>query len=120
MLEKKRADLRAKADKVFWKEPLEKRDEIEDELDAAKTVLADAGDAATRAAGSASRFVVDLAQAVETGAGPDTGKPARGKSGATGVARGRAPAAGPARGAAAPAAPPPPKKKAKGGDDFEP
>jgi hypothetical protein len=119
-LEKKRAELRAQTDDAFPAESLAKRDEIKDELEAAKAVLAGAGDAASLSAGSASRFVVDLVQAVETGAAPDAVKPGRGVP--TRVAGGRAPAAAPVRVAAPPAAPspPPPKKKAKGGDDFEP
>jgi len=117
-LEKKRVELRAQTDDAFPSESLAKRDEIKDELEAAKGVLAGAGDSASRAAGSASRFVVDLVQAVETGAAPDTGKPGRG-NGPTRVAGGRAPAAASVRVSAPPAAPAP-KKKAKGGDDFEP
>ena len=122
-LEKRRADLHDQAATAFRDEKPAKRDEILAELDASKAVLADAGDGASHAAGAASRFVVELVQAVETGGGTGTtvaepAKPGRGKKGgfvpkATGP-RPAAPAGAPA---AAPAAP---KKKPKGGDDFEP
>jgi hypothetical protein len=115
-LEKRRADLRNQAPDAFQRETLTKRDAILAELDAAKGVLADAGDEASRAAGAASRFVVNLVQAVETGGPttPDPGKAGKGrKFGGPFAAKGGA--------AAAPGgAPPPPKKKPKGGDDFEP
>ena len=121
-LEKKRVDLRAEAATAFKQEPPAKREEILLELDASKAVLADASDAATRSAGAATRFVVELVQAVETGGGVgDPGKPGRGKKGPA-FAAGKAPASGVARSAApaAAAAPAPAPKKAKGGDDFEP
>jgi len=127
-LEKQRVELRAQAPVTFRDEKQGKRDEIIAELDAAKGVLADAGESASRSAGIASRFVVELVQAVETGAGAmlEPGKLPRGKKAFAGAAaapsRPSAPspstAAAPA--AAGPAAPPPPKKKPKGGDDFEP
>jgi hypothetical protein len=121
-LEKRRVDLRNEAPGAFKQDPQARRDEILAELDAAKTVLADAGDGASRAAGAASRFVVDLVQAVETGGSPvaEPAKIAKGKKGAWAPPKG-APAAAP-RAAVAPAAAPAPapKKKPKGGDDFEP
>jgi hypothetical protein len=116
-LEKKRADLRDQVDTTFKDATPAKRDEIRDELDGAKSVLADAGDGAGKAAGAASRFVVDLVQALETGAGggpSDNGKLPKGKKGPTAVAG----AAGPK--GPLPAAAPPAKKKPKSGDDFEP
>jgi hypothetical protein len=114
-LEKRRADLRKQALEAFQNEPQTKRDAILAELDAAKGVLADAGDAAARAAGAASSFVVDLVQAVETGgAALDPAKGGKGRKGAGPFATKVGTPAAPA-GAA-----PPPKKKPKGGDDFEP
>jgi hypothetical protein len=122
-LEKKRADLRDQVDTAFKEATAAKRDEIRDELDASKGVLADAGDGAGKAAGAASRFVVDLVQAVETGAGGgapvDAGKGARGKKAPAVFAGGGPKGAAPAAAGAAPA-PAPVKKKPKGGDDFEP
>jgi hypothetical protein len=141
-LEKKRATLRADAPATFRQDPQAKRDEIIAELDAAKQVLADAADAASRGAGSASRFVVELVQSVETGAGallepskvamrnakkvPVLASPAP----APVASAAPPPAASPAKAAPPPAkaAPPPaaapakaaPPAKKKGGDDFEP
>jgi hypothetical protein len=122
-LEKKRVDLRAQVSAAFGQEPV-KRDQVLVELDAAKTVLADASDAASRSAGAAARFVVELVQAVETGAVPEQGKAGfkdgRGKKGpAMTAGKGTVPKAS-APVPQAPAAPAPPPKKAKGGDDFEP
>jgi hypothetical protein len=140
-LEKKRVDLRAQALVAFRDDKQAKRDEVIAELDASQKVLAGAGEAASKVAGAASRFVVELAQSVETGAGAmlEPSKLAHGKrvapiaaapipvappvTGAAPVAAAQpAVKAGPAKGAPPPAnaAPPPPKKKAKGGDDFEP
>lgn len=121
-LEKRRADLRDQAATAFKDAPQAKRDEVIAELEAARAVLADAGEGASRAAGAASRFVVELVQAVETGGGSLVdGKPAKGKKGAVAAAPrgGPAPRAAPAAAPAAATAPAP-KKKAKGGDDFEP
>lgn len=147
-LEKRRIDLRAQAPATFRGEPQARRDEIIFELDAAAAVIASAGDAGTRSAGLASKFVLDLARAVETGAAasPDAGgklarglpkraappqavtaaKPPDPPPGKQAVAS-KPPAAAkpPARPAgAAPAKPPPaaapPDKKPKTSDDFEP
>jgi hypothetical protein len=121
-LEKRRAELREKASTAFQEEKVAKRDEIFAELDASKAVLADAGEGASRAAGAASRFVVDLVQVVETGGGTApvaAAPPARGKKGQFVPRAAQAKAAGSATAPAQPAAAPPPKKK-KGGDDFEP
>ncbi len=140
-LEKQRAELRAQAPVTFREEKQSKRDEIIAELDASKAVLADSGESASRSAGAAARFVVELAQAVETGGGAllDPSKLARVKKAPVVLAALPAacavtpaakpapavhegghpqPAATPHPVAAAPAALPP--KKAKGGDDFEP
>ncbi len=141
-LEKKRVELRAQAPVTFRDEKQGKRDEIIGELDASKTVLADAAESANRSAGVASRFVVELMEAIETGAGAmlEPGKLARGKKSAVNLPpppakpcapvheavaaaephfKPRAPASNPAGASGAPAPPPPPKKP-KGGDDFEP
>ena len=143
-LEKKRVDLRGQAPATFRDDPQAKRDEIIAELDAARAVLTEAQEKANASAGSAARFVVELAQAVETGAADAivNPKPTKGKKPfavaqrpqpvapspavvaaqvapppkpAAAVAK---PAAAPAKPAAAPAKPA--KKKPKGGDDFEP
>jgi hypothetical protein len=123
-LEKRRADLVDQAATAFKDDPQSKRKEVMAELDACKVVLADAGDGAGRAAGAASRFVVDLVQAVETGGASVealAGKPGKGKKGAVAAApRGGGGPAPRAAAAAATSPAPAPKKKAKGGDDFEP
>jgi hypothetical protein len=117
-LEKRRADLRDQAQAAFKEEKQPKRDEIIAELDASKAVLTDAGEGASRAAGAASRFVVELVQVVETGGGvtPEVPRPATPrKKGQPGPR-----VASPTRAAPAAAPAPAPTKKKKGGDDFEP
>jgi hypothetical protein len=116
-LEKRRAELRDQAPTAFHEEKQPKRDEIIAELDASKAVLADAGEGASRAAGAASRFVVELVQVVETGGGvtPEVPRPAGPRKKGQPGPRVASPAAkGP------PVAAPAPAKKKKGGDDFEP
>lgn len=76
-LEKKRADLRGRAASDFRAVPQARRDEVIAELDAAQRVIAEALDTTERAAGSASRFAVELAQAVETGAEEAAAKSAK-------------------------------------------
>ena len=147
-LEKRRIALRAEAPAAFRDGPQARRDEIIAELDAAHGVLAEALHKADGSAGAASRFVIELAQAVETGAvealaGAKGGKgkraapvfvappqppvaaapPAAAPPAAAPPAAAAKPAAAPARPASGPAAGPAPaaKKKPKGGgDDFEP
>lgn len=147
-LQKRRVELLAKAMADFREHPPAKREQVVLELDATKAVLDDAVDKANLAAGAAARFVLDLAAAVETGAEEAAAKSAKagpGKrsamtlqplgpsSGAVAAAPAAKAAAAPHKGAGAPAkaaaapakaaaapAAPPPKKKAKGGDDFEP
>lgn len=141
-LEKRRVDLRGQAQAAFREDPQAKRDEVIAELDAAQAVLADALEKANVSAGSAARFVVELAQAVETGAAEALANPkGKGKKpifapAPTPVAVVPAPAhvaAAPASAPPKPAASPPPKpaaapakpaapakKKPKGGDDFDP
>jgi hypothetical protein len=119
-LERKRVELRDKATAAF-KDDLWKRDDVVAELEATKGVLANAGDGAARADGAESRFVVDLVYAVETGGGahPENSKtPPPGKRAWAAHTK---PAAVPgATPPSAPATPAVPKKKPKGGDDFEP
>jgi hypothetical protein len=137
-LEKRRADLRAEAPAAFHDASTSARAEVLAELDAAAAVLAASGEAANRSAGAVSRFVVDLAQAIETG-GPAFAPDVKGRGTRRPVVTAAAPppppapspvavasppakpppAAKPAPAAGA-APPPPPKKKPKGGDDFEP
>lgn len=135
-LEKQRAELREGTATKLDSLPSAKREEIEKELDGSKAVLAEAGDSSARVAGSASRFLLDLARAVETGATDAEGPPAteacppsKAKTAKKGAAppprgrpskapTGRAPTAHRPAAAAAPAAKP--TRKAKPGDDFEP
>jgi len=147
-LEKKRADLRARSQEAFKAERPVKRREIDRELDAAADVLADASSQSTKYAGNASKFVLDLARAVETGgaaaalaeasakartaAVAPTVKPAPGrwrgapppKPGASATPPPTPPKGIPPRGTAAAERPTPPParptKPASGGDDFEP
>lgn len=140
-LERRRVALRTQASATFRDASQSKRDEIVLELDAAQPVLADAGERASNAAGAAARFVVELTQAVETGAvaALENGKLAKGgKKPApqpapsppviVAAAASPKPAPAPAKPVAAPArpaapsagAPAPAKKKPKGVDDFEP
>jgi hypothetical protein len=131
-LGKRRIDLRAQAPATFRGEPQAKRDDVIFELDAAEAVLTTAAESANHYAGAASRFVVELAQAVETGAAAVETPPSK-------LARGgRKPPPSPAVAAASPApkpaaaqppkaapppgpaAAPPPRKKTKSSDDFEP
>lgn len=127
-LEKQRADLRAQTPATFKGDPQAKRDEITAELDASEGVLASASDLGSRSAGRASRFVIELAKAVETGAGDAPAAAAPPTS--TAVAKAKPPttwkkppgsvANAPASGATKPAAATTkPAKKGKG-DDFEP
>ena len=142
-LERRRVELRGQAPATFRDGPQAKRDEIVFELDAAHGVLADVGDRAGNAAGAAARFVVELAQAVETGAGAADARlakggkrpgapspaavfslpataPATASRPAPAAARPAAASPAPAAARPAPAAPAPGKKSKGGGDDFEP
>lgn len=140
-LEKTRMDLRARAPVAFRAEREERREAILRELDAARGVLAETVALGNRYAGLAAKFVLDLAQVLETGAdaypeaqGPiDPTKPAPAapaptpggkKAGGSGAGKRPPAAGGPKAGppTSKPATPatPPPAKKPKGGDDFEP
>ena len=95
------------------------QDITEDLLREAERVLAEAEDLGRKHAALASKFALDLALALETGAsGGDGKRPGKtaAKPGRRGPPSGRPPAAPPA---GAPPTPPPPPKPA-GGDDFEP
>jgi hypothetical protein len=120
-LEKKRAELRDKATATF-KDDLWKRDDVVTELDATKKVLANAGDGAAQVDGAESRFVVDLVYAVETGGGthPENSKTPPPPSKRAWATRAKSAAAPGVEPPSAPATPVVPKKKPKGGDDFEP
>ena len=72
-LAKRRLRLRTEAPIAFHDVPLVQSNEAMFELDSAEGVLADASDAANRYASAASWFVVELAQAVETGAAGELG-----------------------------------------------
>ncbi len=124
-LEKRRADLAARCEEAFKAERPIRRSEIERELEAAKDVIGDAGEAAQKFAGLASKFVIDLAAAVETGGGTAPPAPPAATAAAKapprwkgGPPKGWRPPAGAGTGAGTP--PPPPKPKPAGGDDFEP
>lgn len=138
-LEKQRTELREATATKLDSLPSSKREEIEKELDGSKAVLAEASDASARVAGSASRFLLDLARAVETGATdaegpppaaacpPENAKTAKKAAAPPGRGRPSKPPAGHApasarRPAASPTAAPAakPARKAKSGDDFEP
>jgi hypothetical protein len=103
-LEKRRVDLRAQAQADFRAEPQAKREEVIAELDAAQGVLADALTKANASAGAAARFVVELAQAVETGAIDPPPKGAKGAAAKRPVIIAAVPPAPPAIAAAPPAA----------------
>ena len=134
-LEQQREELEKDIPSAFKNESGSRRDEVTLEMAAAKVVLASASDAANRSAAAAARFVVELAQAVETGAPPGGEGPQKpGKGGKKFVPpklpplKKGAPAGGPVaaapapKPAAPPAAAPAPKpagKKPKA-DDFEP
>jgi hypothetical protein len=109
-LESKRSALRAESDVIFANDP--KRRQVARELAAAGPVLTEAGALGDRYAGIASKFVLDLAHAVETGADPGSSGPA---------SRAATPRGSPRRpigSAAAPKRGPAPQQR--GGDDFDP
>lgn len=103
-LQKKRSALLAQSQAAFSDAP-ERGDEVNREMAAAERVLAEATDLTRKHAALASKFALDLAFSLETGAS----EPRR-PGGRKGPASGDRPAA------PAPAKPP----KPAGGDDFEP
>lgn len=132
-LEKKRAELASRTVTDFKTAKTAQRREVEKELDGAADVLEDSSRVSTKYAGLASKFVLDLAQAVETG-GAAAALAAAGKAGAAAKPPGKGAWKPPAKGtwkppaksppaaatppAATPPAKPPPKKPP--GDDFDP
>jgi hypothetical protein len=123
-LGKRSADLQNKRRELRSKTRVElgaRAEEIERELSAAERVIAEAAELGSKSAGSASHFVLDLAGAVETGAGspPLPTRVAVVRGGAKSSGKMPAKAAKPAGGDGGQAAPPPKKKKPKS-DDFEP
>ena len=136
-LDKQRVELREGTAQKLEGAPSGKRAEIEKELDGSKAVLEETSGTSVRVAGAASRLLVDLARAVETGATDAEGPPPteacpppsakNAKKGAASLPRGRAPkppASQPRASAPAPAASPAPAakpaRKGKPSDDFEP
>jgi hypothetical protein len=133
-LEKKRAELAAQTNAVFKTAKTAQRREVEKELEGAADVLDESARTSTKFAGMASKFVLDLAQAVETG-GAAAALAAAGKGASPAVAgkpaaKWKPPAQGswkpppkkPAGAATPPPATPPkpPPKKPAAGDDFDP
>jgi hypothetical protein len=144
MLEKRRAELSIRSRERFRTAPVLRRHEIEQELDASRDVIATVADEGEKYAGFASKFVLDLARAIETGA--TAASSAATAAAAASASATAAPAAPPPRRAppswkrpttaAAGAKPPPPrpaaptkpaaapaaptKQPAKPGNDFEP
>jgi ParB-like chromosome segregation protein Spo0J len=131
-LEKKRIQLLGSTKQAFRNAKPTKRREIERELDAAEEVLGEASQISAKYAGLASKFVLDLANAVETGGGAAALAQA-GKSSdpppaapAKPVPRWRGPPRRPPPAAAQPpatqpaSATPAPATKSKPQDDFDP
>jgi hypothetical protein len=127
-LSAQRMQLRAEAPSAFRALPLVQSNEVLFELDAAEGVLADAAEAANRYASAASWFVVELAQAIETGAAgvsptihastaPHEPPPAPAIKHPL-VPPPAAPIPTPP--VATPASPPPPPQRNRAVDDFEP
>ncbi|MDC0684677.1 hypothetical protein [Sorangium atrum] len=115
-LEKKRASLAAAWAEALADDP--QRREVKHELEAAERVIAEAGAAADRHAGRASKLALDLVLAVDSGDAPA-------RRGAASRPPPRQPAASvkspPRRGSSAGAAPKPPKPPvSRGEDDFDP
>ncbi|WP_437853082.1 hypothetical protein [Sorangium sp. So ce363] len=115
-LEKKRASLSAAWAEALADDP--QRREVKHELEAAERVIAEAGAAADRHAGRASKLALDLVLAVDSGDAPA-------RRGAASRPPTRQPAASvkapPRRGSSTGAAPKPPKPPTSHGeDDFDP
>jgi hypothetical protein len=130
-LSRQRIELRAEAPAAFRDVPQARRDEVIFELDNAEGVLADASDAANRYASVASRFVVELAQSIETGsdgasrpthAALPPHRPVAAPGPPIVIRHAQTPEGEPHAAPIAPAAakPTPPKVKGKATDDFEP
>lgn len=118
-LEKRSAELQAKRRELREKTRVElgsRAEEIERELTAAEQVIAKAAELSGASAGSASRFVLELAAAVETGAGPGPQAPPTRVS----VVRGGRSGGKPSKPSGGDGSPPPAKKPKPKSDDFEP
>lgn len=135
MLERTRTELRARSMEAFRAEPEVRRNEIVQELDASKQVLREAAEFGAKQAGRASQFLIELAQAVETGGGAGAAASVNGSGSAPSAAAPpvapppvpqQPPTAptrrwkGPPAGAKPPTPPAPPKPKPPQGDDFDP
>lgn len=119
-LDKKRASLEQELEAAFADASGAQRRDVQRELEAAGRLLSEARDAGDHHAALTSKFVLDLAMAVETGAAPGATRDEKKRPG--GRPAGGASAARPAGGrpAGTPPAQPPKPKPAGGGDDFEP
>jgi hypothetical protein len=118
-LEKQRADLYARSRTELHAMAPVKREEITRELEASKRVIGEDGETIALYAGAASKFVLDLAHAVETGA--QASAPPAAAAAAPEKPKPRwTPRPYRGGGAGTPRAPTPPPKKPSGGDDFEP
>lgn len=122
-LEKTRADLDARSRTELHAMAPVKREEITRELDAAKGVIDDDRQTIALYAGTASKFVLDLAHAIETGGATAAAAPPTAAADDKPKPKPKprwSPRPGGARPAPAPHAPAAPAKKPAGGDDFEP
>lgn len=123
-LEKRRAELKAQADVTFKTEKPTKRRDIQRELEAAAEVISNASETSVKFAGLSSKFVLDLARAVETGGSAAALAQASSKASPAApskpVPKWKGAPRPPGAAAAKPASAPPPKKPAAGGDDFDP
>jgi hypothetical protein len=115
-LDKKRSTLEQELQAAFADVSGAQRRDVQRELEASARVLEEAANAGDKHAGLASKFVLDLASAVETGGAAGAGRKAPGRPAARPRGGGK-PAAG--TGSRPPPAQPP-KPKPSGGDDFEP
>jgi hypothetical protein len=122
-IEKRSADLQNKRRELRLKTRSElgaRAEEIERELGASEQVIAEAAELGSKSAGSASQFVLELAGAVETGAGGPAAptRVAVVRGGGKGAGKATKKAAKSPGSSGGSAAPPPPKKPKS--DDFEP
>lgn len=118
-LQAKRSELARSANITLKHKSTARRSEVMAELEAAQEVLQEAAESTRKQAGLTSKFVLDLARALETGAAqvppPASANPSRP---AWAAGRGQGPARGkPVGGGAKPA--PKPRPKPAGGDDFD-
>jgi hypothetical protein len=114
-LDKKRSTLEQELQAAFADVSGAQRRDVQRELEAAARVLDEAANAGDKHAGLASKFVLDLATAVETGGAAAAPRKPPGRPAARPSGGGKAPGA-----ASRPPPAQPPKPKPSGGDDFEP